>query len=462
MASVDAFIAASRFGLGAAPGDLESLSADPRGWLRAQLHSRYISHTAFTGLPSGIEALQSAKEILKAARAMKEATSRAPESEKMARNDRKELRQHYLNDIYARTQAAVRSPAPFFERLVHFWGNHFTVSVQKAQLLPMAGAFEREAIRPHILGSFEELLLASCRHPAMLAYLDNARSIGPLSRAGTRRGKGLNENLAREILELHTLGVNGGYRQEDVIALAKMLTGWTIDIFGDGAGKAFQRDAGGGFAFVPQMHEPGAKYFLGRDYPESGYDEAESALRDIAIHPSTAQFIATKLARHFISDTPPTEAVAQLARVFRDTNGNLTAVYETLIRLDACWQPVLVKVKTPNELVISLLRGTQVELNRIFTAGAFKALAQMPFSAPSPQGWSDEARDWMGAEALLQRIDLGRKMARALPAGTSARQLLDSTIGPVASASTHLAVATAGSPAEALTLLFASPEFQRR
>lgn len=452
MASVPGFIALNRFGFGAAAGELHSVSSDPRGWLQSQLNSRYVRHVAFDGLPTTQQAFQSAKDALVSGRRMKQQGD-AETARTMIKTARHELRDDYLNEMTARVRAAVDTPAPFFERLTQFWSNHFTVSVQKFQVLPLVGAFEREAIRPHVLGRFEDMLLAATRHPAMLAYLDNARSIGPNSKLGARRGKGLNENLAREILELHTLGVGGGYSQDDVIALAKMLTGWTVD--------APQRGDGSGFLFAAPMHEPGEKIFLGGRY-SGGEKEAQAALRDIAIHPSTARFIATKLARHFIADDPAENTVLQLSRVYLQSDGDLTVVYGTLLSLDACWREPLTKIKTPNDYILSILRGTGVELNKLFTVGAFKALGQMPFSAPSPQGWSDRARDWMSAEALLQRIDLGRKMARGIPAGTSAKQLLEQTIGPVASPETRMAVATAGSPAEAFTLLFASPEFQRR
>lgn len=453
MASVQGFIAVTRFGLGAAPGELEAVSADPRGWLTAQLSPRYASPAALNNLPTTRQAAASLKETLGPARRMKKEGAMAETADNLLKAAKRELRDEYLDEVDARTQAAVTSSAPFLERLVHFWSNHFTVSVQKPQVLPLAGAFERDAIRPHILGRFEDLLIASSRHPAMLTYLDNARSIGPGSRLGRRRGKGLNENLAREILELHTLGVNGGYQQDDVISLARMLTGWTVD--------AVQKGNGSGFLYVPFMHEPGEKNFLGRRYG-GGETEATQALRDLAARPATARFVSTKLARHFISDEPPAEAVERLAAAYMNSGGDLASVYRTLVSLDNCWRDPLAKVKTPNDYLLSMLRSTGIGLGRLHTAGAYKFLNQMPFSAPSPAGWSDEARDWIGAEALLQRVDLGRKLARAIPAGAPAKQLLEQTIGPVASPETKTAVAAAGSPAEAYTLLFASPEFQRR
>ncbi|MBL8157578.1 MAG: DUF1800 domain-containing protein, partial [Anaerolineae bacterium] len=229
--------------------------------------------------------------------------------------------------------------APFLERLVWFWSNHFTISVLKQRMIFVAGGYEREAIRPNVLGRFEDLLIATVRHPAMLLYLDNAFSIGPDSPAGRFTGRGLNENHAREILELHTLGVNGGYTQTDVIELARVLTGWSVDRQGT--------DNDNGFKFFPNRHQPGTKTLLGKTYAEAGEAEGRQALIELARHPSTARHIATKLARHFIADEPPPQAVARLERVFRDTGGDLKAMAIAIVDEPAAWQPSLTKMRTP-------------------------------------------------------------------------------------------------------------------
>lgn len=457
MATPQAFIAATRFGLGAKHGEFALLSSDPRGWLAAQLDKRYLAQTALADTRSTMETVRRLREQIMARREEKRAGSENPgKAQEKLKEALLELRQDYIEQIAARTRATANAPAPFLERLVQFWSNHFTVSTTKKQDMALVSVFEREAIRPHVLGNFHDMLRASTRHPAMQVYLDNFRSIGPDSPAGRLRGKGLNENLAREILELHTLGVNGGYTQRDVTEFAKILTGWTVDADGRGDGS--------GFFFARMMHQPGTKTLLGQTYREDGVDEGERALSAFAGHPSTAKFIATKLARHFVADDPPKSAIAKLEGAFLHYDGELIPVYRTLIGMEEAWQNPLAKVKTPNDLIISILRATGVarETDDRTIAGAYRKLNQLPFSAPSPAGWSDKGQDWIGAEALLQRIDLVRHAARGIHPRFNPADLMEDTIGPVASAATKLAVTRAGSSEEGISLLFASPEFQRR
>ena len=460
--SQNTFIAVTRFGLGAKPGDFTALSHDPRGWLEGQLRPEYAQDQTLNSLPSTMQAVQHMREDNEMKKQAKQdaagaldAGSKAMYAEKIKAANQ-ENNQDYIRQVAALTRSAVSSPAPFFERLVQFWRNHFTVSITKGQDRILVTAFERDAIRPYVLGNFHDMLRASTRHPAMQIYLDNFRSVGPRSRAGEKLGKGLNENLAREIMELHTLSVNGGYTQSDVTEFAKILTGWTIDAKGTGDGS--------GFLFAPKLHEPGPKTVMGTVYREDGVNEGEAALWAFAQNPVTARFIATKLARHFIADDPPEIAIQTLAAAFTRNNGDLIPVYRTLIALDEAWRDPLAKVKTPNDLIFSLLKATgigdKVEDKKL--VGAFHMLGQMPFSAPSPAGWSDRADDWIGAEALLQRIDLSRFVARAVHTFFDPAALLENTIGPVASNDTRFAVTHAGSAQEALTLLFSSPEFQRR
>ncbi|MEZ0225276.1 MAG: DUF1800 family protein [Alphaproteobacteria bacterium] len=455
MATPQAFIAATRFGLGAKHGDFAVLSSDPRGWLNAQLDKRYLPVTA--DARSTMETVRHLRALVMERRAEKREAEENPEQpQEKLKGALKELRQDYIEQVAARARATANAPAPFLERLVQFWSNHFTVSTSKRQDMALVTAFEREAIRPHVLGNFHDMLRASTRHPAMQIYLDNFRSIGPDSLAGRRRDKGLNENLAREILELHTLGVNGGYTQKDVTEFAKILTGWTVDADGRGDGS--------GFFFARLMHQPGPKTLLGKTYRDNGVNEGEQALSDFAAHPSTAKFIATKLARHFIADDPPQGAIDKLAAAFLRYGGELLPVYRTLIVMEESWQNPLAKVKTPNDLILSILRATGVaaETDDKTIVGAYRMLNQLPFSAPSPAGWSDKGKDWIGAEALLQRIDLARYAARGVHPRFNPATLLEDTIGPIASPETKFAVSRAGSAEEGITLLFASPEFQRR
>ena len=300
-----------------------------------------------------------------------------------------------------------------------------------------------------------DLLVAVESHPAMLVYLDNVQSIGPDSIGGRRRNKGLNENLAREVMELHTLGVKGGYSQEDVTSFAKVLTGWTITPL---------KDADPGrFRFLPQIHQPGDKIVLGRRYPDEGKQEADAVLHDLAHHPSTARFIATKLARHFIADDPPPAAIDRLARRFQDSGGDLAAVTRALVAAPEAWPDSPTKIKTPNELVISAFRalggypGEPLRLVR-----SLGVLDQAPFSAPSPAGWPDKAANWIGPESTMKRIEWAHAVAEKLPPTDSPLVLAADVLGPTVSAETKFAVEHAASAPDGLAYVLASPEFQRR
>ncbi|HVI90877.1 MAG TPA: DUF1800 domain-containing protein, partial [Dongiaceae bacterium] len=353
MSEPDAAFAAQRFGLGPKPGDLARIGNDPRGWLLSQITADPPRPTAFASLPPVTERIAALAAFRQAQRQNKQnnaagtansADDKAAKEAKPADGAGANLRQMYIDDVAARCVAAIASDAPLVERLVQFWSNHFTVSAQRPVVAPLALTFETEAIRPHIFGKFEDMLLASTRHPAMLLYLDNAQSVGPMSRVGAQRDKGLNENFARELMELHTLGVDGGYTQNDVREVAKVLTGWTISglgparqpqrpamfgqaVFGKRAANKWadtgNDDTGNGFRFLPIAHEPGDKTVLGKTYREAGAQEGQELLRDLARSPATAHHIATKFARHFIADDPSVAVVAALAKVYLDTGGDL-------------------------------------------------------------------------------------------------------------------------------------------
>ena len=440
--SYQAFIAANRFGLGSRPGQLEAVRGDPQGWLIAQLDDSRRRPRELDGLPAA------APQVAEFLRARKQKGD-------LAAMVRRSFREDYMREAGLRSLAAVRSEAPFVERLVAFWCNHFTISVRKPVLAGIAGAYEREAIRPHVTGRFADMLLAVAKHPAMLLYLDNAQSFGPNSRAGRRLKKGLNENLAREILELHTLGVDGGYGQGDVRNLAMILTGWSLARPG--------RDAGpGGFKFHKRAHEPGEKRLLGRRYRDGGLSQGEAALGDLARHPATARHVAAKLARHFIADDPPAPAVARLAQVFAETDGDLSALTEALVLLDEPWEAPLVKLKTPQDLVVSTLRATGFEGETNKLVLALRLLGQAPWAAPSPAGWPDRAEDWASPDALLKRIEFATAVAARVGDRLDPRTLAQETIGAVASPDTVTAISRAPSRGDGLTLLLASAEFQRR
>lgn len=440
MSTRDAFIAVNRFGFGARPGELAAASRDPRGWVERQLGQQPAARAV-----AAAGAQRMAMFISSRQRGGDQAI------EALFRRDFREM---YLDDMGRRTRALIDSSAPVQDRLVAFWSNHFTVSVQRPICLGLAGPFEEEAIRPNVTGRFRDLVLAVARHPAMLTYLDNAQSIGPGSRAGRNTGRGLNENFARELLELHTLGVNGGYTQADVRELARILTGWSLG--------GVREAETGAFLFRPAIHEPGDKQLLGVRYAEAGEQEGIAAITALARHPSTASHIATKLARHFVADQPPPALVERLARVYRDSDGNLGEVTRALVGAPETWAQPTPKVKTPSEFVISALRATGFAGDNRVLVQAQTLLGQTPLGAPSPAGWPDVASQWIGPESVIRRAEWAMALGQRVAQVRSPTAVLDETIAPVAGADTRMLVANAASAADGVALVFASPEFQRR
>ncbi len=460
--SLEGALAANRFGLGAKPGEIEEASTDPKAWLRNQL-ARADDTTRFADLSPTKDLLA---ELVKRDEARKAQDNQAVKELMMLG------RQTYLREMAARLLVGFETDAPLHERLVRFWSNHFVVSTQKPQCALFVGAFEREAIRPHVTGRFADMVLAAERHPAMQLYLDNAQSIGPDSFVGQRARKGRNENLGREILELHTLGVEGGYTQDDVIALANILTGWSVDRRPGPAARMINAAMGGeaenGFRFFPPRHEPGEKTLLGRRY-EEGYRGGVQALTDLAHHPATARHIAVKLATHFIADNPPEASVKRIETAFRDSGGELMKVYEVIIDDPAAWQPGFAKFRSPVEYVTAAMRiagGDTLAALDEKTVGPFmqsaRAMGEMPFAAPSPQGWPDNAESWTGSDAVLQRVEWANAVAQRLGGQSDPVALAEAALGPLLDADTRTAITRAASPAQGLALLFASPEFQRR
>jgi uncharacterized protein (DUF1800 family) len=374
-------------------------------------------------------------------------------------NPRAELRREVLQREWgARLDRAAGTDAPFLERLVLFWSNHFCVSAAKGPVLRvMAGAYEREAIRPHVLGRFADLLRAVEQHPAMLIYLDNAQSIGPNSRAGRIRNRGLNENLAREILELHTLGVDGGYTQADVTNLARIITGWSV------GGLNQPRFEPGRFAYVPQRHEPGDFAVLGRTYQDRGQRTGETVLDALARHPATARHIARKLAVHFVSDKPPPALVQRLELRFRDTDGDLRELARALAASPEAWEPPPRKLVPPYDFIVQMMRGLGLEPQPGQAMRLAAALGQPTWAPPSPKGWPEHDDAWMAPSAIRERLRLAERVARlANEAVADPRALAEDLIGPGLSTSTRQAIARAETREQGLELLIMSPEFQRR
>jgi uncharacterized protein (DUF1800 family) len=368
------------------------------------------------------------------------------------------IQKTFRAEALARLQRAVIADCGFVERLVAFWSNHFCISANKGGLARMwAGSFEREAIRPHVLGRFGDMLKAVEQHPAMLFFLDNQQSLGPESRAGQNRKRGLNENLAREIMELHTLGVGGGYSQDDVTSLARIITGWTF------AGRQGQLGTPGSFVFNANAHQPGPQLLLGKTYENNGVAQGEAALADIARHPSTAKFIATKFARHFVADDPPPALVARLQETFRKTDGDLKALTFALLDSDEAWQAPLTKLRSPYEFLVAtgrLLGRIPEDPGRYL--GSLNLLGQPLWSPSGPNGFPDTNAAWAAPEGMKLRLDISAQVASRLADGIDPRDLLELVAADAASPETRRTIEHAESRQQALALLLMSPEFQRR
>jgi uncharacterized protein (DUF1800 family) len=368
------------------------------------------------------------------------------------------IQKTYRAEALARIQRASIVECGFVERLVVFWSNHFCISAGKGEPTRIwAGSFEREAIRPYVFGRFGDMLKAVEQHPAMLFFLDNQQSLGPDSRAGQNRKRGLNENLAREIMELHTLGVGGGYLQEDVTTLARIITGWSF------AGREGRLGTPGSFVFNANAHQPGPQRLLGKSYENTGVTEGEAALADIARHPSTAKFIAAKFARHFVADDPPPALVARLEGVFRKNDGDLKALSLALLDADEAWQAPLSKMRTPYEYLIAtgrLLARIPDDPGR--TLGSLNVLGQPLWTPSGPNGFADTNAAWAAPEGMKLRLDIAAQTASRIADSVDPRDLLEVVAADAASTETRRTIERAESRQQALALLLMSPEFQRR
>jgi uncharacterized protein (DUF1800 family) len=463
-ASLNAALALHRFGVGARLGERAAVGADARGFLSAQTTRPENALIVDPELPSSAQAAralfraQKAKAAGAAADAPPIADPLSQPMEYVLMSDDPGLvrRAIYMAETMARLRHGAGADAGFVERLVLFWSNHFAVSVDKGPVQVLAGAMEREAIRPHVLGRFADLLKAVEQHPAMLLFLDNEQSIGPDSRVGQSAHKGLNENLARETLELHTLGVDGGYTQADVTAFARVLTGWS---WGPPGGD----EAGAGeFVFYPPRHEPGPVTIMGRSYAQSGVAQGEAVLDDLAVHPATARHIATKLVVHFVSDDPPPAAVARVEAAFRESGGDLAHVARALFASPEAWAPKPVKLRSPYDFVLAAARAQPTFLqdrNGLFRA--FAALGERPWAPPSPKGFEDTTAAWLAPHSFKERLEWASLMCVRHPPAQNPRAIAGDLFGPLLSSETGVAVEQAVDGPQGLTLLMMSPEFQR-
>ena len=511
-----AALALHRFGLGPRPGSIAAIASDPRGALLAELDRTDAGRLVDPDLLTSGTAARAAFAYQQAQRAARQAERAAQQANpqgaagppaEMKPGEQPALaprrnpgpgvpQQIYLDEAKARIAAALGAETGLSERLVWFWSNHFCVSADKGNVRQICGAYEREAIRANVLGRFDDMLLAAESHPAMLIYLDNARSIGPDSVAGMRQRRGLNENLAREILELHTLGVRSVYTQEDVTRFAKVITGWTVVPFrrdptraalaseasgqrGDSIVRAHSasEDArkraydtrpepgssarGGEFEFNPRTHQPGSQTVIGKSYADTGFEQGRAVLATLARHPATAKHLAGKLARHFVADEPPPALVERLAKRFLATQGDLKEVAKTLLTAPEAWEAPRAKLKRPGEWVIGALRAVGVTAPDIRPVMQAQNLLGEPLWRPAaPKGFADESAPWL--DGLAQRLDIANQLARRAGGEADPREVFEEALAPLASTETRQAVTRADSRPQALALLFMAPEFQRR
>lgn len=511
MAATDASIALNRFGLGARAD--EGIPDDPKAWLKHQLEAFDPKPAAFAAVPPRAKVAGELADFYDQQRQLRQMglgrrqqqraatapmTPGAPQEMAMApvvppgtpepgakpdaddplkearRFVGRQVRDDYAAAVGARINAALISTAPFADRLTHFWANHFAVSADKLQVIGLSGLLEFEAIRPNLTRTFGDMLNAIEHHPAMLLYLDQAVSVGPNSPAGrfaARRPRpngqklGLNENLAREIMELHTLGVRSGYTQADVTEFARALTGWSVAGIGRGPGARMAGTDGtpGDFVFAERLHEPGERTIIGRKYGQEGEKQAQAVLDTLATSPATAQHVATKLARHFAGDTPPPALVQRLQASFVKTGGDLPSLYRVLIDSPECWVPQPVKFKSPWEWTVSAYRALGMkQVQPLAAVGLLNQLGQPTWKPGSPAGYDDIAASWAGPDALVRRVEASERFATRAGAQIDARALAPRLFPAALTPATEQALARAESPGQALALLLVSPEMLRR
>jgi uncharacterized protein (DUF1800 family) len=499
----------NRIGFGPAPGDIariRRLGLD--AYIDQQLHPERIADSGLTARLSAFETLgkptrelveeyflparMARQEELRRRAEQDSATAparpgppemRSAEQLATARGERLVLvelsQQKVLRAAYSERQLE--------EVMVDFWFNHFNVFAGKGQTRVYLAEYERDAIRPHALGRFRNLLQKTAESPAMLFYLDNWQSAAPDALAmyrprrlapqrplppsprpvQNRRPRGLNENYARELMELHTLGVDGGYTQKDVQEVARAFTGWTIANFRQG----------GGFRFDPRLHDDGEKVVLGyRIKPGGAKGDGDRVLDILASHASTARFISTKLARRFVADEPPHSLVERAARRFRDTGGDIREVVRTIVTSPEFFAPVAyrAKVKTPFEFVVSAIRATGADaIDAQPILQSLRDLGMPLYMCQPPTGYPDKAEAWVNTGALLNRMNFAvalasgrmrgvRVPANRQPASDAEAALVASALAGDLSESTAATVAKAMTAPQAIALVIGSPEFQKR
>jgi uncharacterized protein (DUF1800 family) len=404
-------------------------------------------------LASLLDLLRERREVRQEQRAGTASEAAMDPLQQAVRNIRRDM-------FVRRVTAAVLSPQGFRERLVQFWADHFTVRAQGPQLSVFAPHAVEAAIRPNIAGRFADLLIAAETHPGMLLFLNQNDSIGPNAPASRDGERGLNENLAREILELHTIGVHGRYAQKDVRELAKLLTGFTVNL-------------DEGTIFQANRAEPGPEIVLGRSYG-GGRPQAKDViafLEDVAVHPDTAQHIARKLAVHFVSDEPDPGLVAAVAGTWQATGGDLTAVYATLLDHPAAWAVPFVKARQPWDFTIAMLRafgaggpGPLEDMDRVAQRAIrdLETMGQKMMEPGGPNGWPEEPEAWITPQGIAARVEVVQDYARMFEATVDPRAFAGEALRDAATEPLRMAVSAAEQRWEGIALTLLSPEFNRR
>ncbi|WP_281857742.1 DUF1800 domain-containing protein [Litoreibacter halocynthiae] len=452
-------IAAIRFGEGlapeiAAPASVEGVLDQLRG---SDLAAKEFPITPLSDLYGTFAKVST---LQKAARRGRKSPD-AQELSKAYKQARRELNLHLEGALAPLLSRSITTEQPFRERLTRFWADHFTVVGKNNLTRNAVPSYIEETIRPQITGRFSDLLKAVMTSPMMLDYLDQNSSVGPNSR-GAKGRRGLNENLARELLELHTLGVGGAYTQGDVRQLAELLTGMTTEI-------------SRGFVFRPKIVEPGAETVLGQSYGGGppAVEDVMAFLDNVALHPDTVRHISRKLAVHFTSDRPDEGMIADMADAYAATGGELMAVYEAMLHHPFAWSSFGQKVKQPVDFIVSAMRVLEVpptslrQLNRskrrAYVTGPMTAMGQQWFRPGGPDGWPEEAEAWVTPQGLAARIQWAMAapsaIFRSLP---DPRSFVVAALGDVADEKVTFAARAAETRREGVGLILASPAFQRR
>lgn len=477
--------AMNRLGFGPRPGDLERVARDVPSWIESQLEGTHselpeslrvrLDESVFATMDP-IETVRE-HELRRMDPAPAQGSMVTSSAEPAAETRAQYARQWQDRAHSSRLLRALHSPRQLEEVMVDFWFNHFNVFQGKGFARVLMGHYEHHAIRPFVLGRFRDLLGATAHHPAMLHYLDNWQSVGGV--AAERRNRGLNENYARELMELHTLGVDGGYTQRDVTELARMLTGWTFVPPRAPSGQAppvdvrppGRSDTMPGFWFNANWHDRGEKLWLGQRIVAAGKSEGDAALDFLARHPATARHVAFKLAQYFVADTPDAALVAQLAQVFSANDGRIVPVLRAIFESEAFWMSAQLgaKMKTPYHYVLSTLRAAGSDVERVQPLSGALAFQGMPLhGCPTPDGYRNTEAAWLNADGLNKRLQFAIGVAAGRLGGDRLRQTLPTPqlmehLGPLVTAETRHAVqAHAGDPVLTSALVLAGPAMMRR